>query len=220
MNTASERCFRIDHHVHTSRHSPDSRIAPAQLIEQARKAGLDAVVITEHDYQWEPDELADLNELAGELLVLSGAEVSAYEGHFLVYGLPDLDEAEPGIPLADLLQLVERHKAAIVAAHPFRWEQDFQEIVNEHGPAFHALELVSNNVTLETRRLTEQLLARYPMGATGSSDGHSPEVVGCYHTRFNRPIHSMSDFVRSLHERTGRPGHCQGMRLTSGPVDA
>ena len=211
--------FRIDHHLHTSRHSPDSVIDPDVLIARAREVGLDGVVITEHDYQWEPDELDELRRRADGLLVLSGAEVSALEGHFLVYGLPDLDEAPPGIPLAELLDLVRRHEAAIVAAHPFRWEQDFDALVAQHGPAFDALELVSNNITPETRRRTERLLAAQPMAATGSSDGHDPAVVGCYHTEFPAPIATLGDFVAALRRRTGRPRHRPGAPLAAGPVD-
>ena len=44
---------KFDHHLHTSRHSPDSIISPLVLIERARAVGLDGVVITDHDYQWE-----------------------------------------------------------------------------------------------------------------------------------------------------------------------
>src|SRR3954454_25384065 len=142
---------KLDHHLHTSRHSPDSVIHPRVLIERARAVGLDGVVITEHDYQWAPEELADLAARADGLKVFSGAEVSTREGHFLVYGLPDLDEAPCGIALGDLLKVVKRHDAAIVAAHPFRWYQDFAALVAAHGPAFDALELVSHNVTPETR---------------------------------------------------------------------
>jgi predicted metal-dependent phosphoesterase TrpH len=197
---------KIDHHLHTSRHSPDSAIAPEVLIERARATGLDGVVITEHDYQWGRDELAELQAEAGNLLVLSGAEISALEGHFLVYGLPDLDQVAPGIEVADLLALVRSHDAAIVAAHPFRWGQDFRAIVEQHGAAFDGLELISNNVSAETRGLAEALLADYPMGTTGSSDAHEPEVVGRFYTEFSTPVRSMADFVRGLRERSGRPG--------------
>lgn len=213
--------FKIDHHIHTRRHSPDSVIAPEELIRRARTAGLDAVCITEHDYQWEPGELADLNRQSGGLLVLAGLEVSAREGHFLVYGLPETDAVGPGITLRDLLAVVTRHEAAIVAAHPYRWDQDFDTIVEEHGPAaFHAIELVSNNVTTQTRLKSEALLSRYPVAATGSSDAHSPDIVGCYRTAFSRPIRSISDFVAALRAGEGRPVHREGARLTSGPVAA
>jgi predicted metal-dependent phosphoesterase TrpH len=211
--------MKIDHHMHTKRHSPDSEIDPLLLIERARLIGLDGLVITEHDYQWEADELLELAARAAPLRVFSGAEISAREGHFLVYGLPSLDEVPPGVTLADLLQSVRRHHAAIVAAHPFRWEQPFDAIVAEHGPVFDALELVSNNVSRETRAKTEALLSEHPMASTGSSDAHEIDVVGCYFTEFEGPVESISEFVAALRDRRGRPRHRPGAYLTSGPVN-
>lgn len=210
--------MRIDHHIHTSRHSPDSCIRPEVLLQRAREVGLDGVVITEHDYLWPDEEVAELARLTDDLLVLAGVEVSAREGHFLVYGLPDLNDVEPGVRLRDLLKVVRGHGAAIVAAHPYRWDQDFDGIVAEHGAAFDAIELVSNNVSPETRARSRALLDRHPMGATGSSDGHEPRAIGCYHTRFPRKIESKSEFVAALQARDYRPGHREGARLTSGPV--
>lgn len=210
--------FKIDHHIHTSRHSPDSAIDPVVLLSRARAIGLDAVVITEHDYQWTADELLGLSDWAEGLVVLSGVEVSAREGHFLVYGLPDLSEAPAGIELADLLRVVRRHDAAIVAAHPFRWDQDFEAIVAEHGPAFDALELISNNVTPENRLKTEGMLQRFPMGATGSSDAHEPAVVGCYYSEFPASIRTMPEFVAALRSRLGRPMYTPGSRQMAGTI--
>ena len=211
--------MKIDHHLHTSRYSPDSEIDPIKLVKHASGIGLDGLVITEHDYQWEPDELAELADRASPLLVFSGAEISAREGHFLVYGLPTIDEAPPGIALADLLKVVRSHHAAIVAAHPFRWDQRFDQIVAEHGPAFDALELVSNNVTTETRSKTALVLRDHPcMGATGSSDAHELHVLGCYFTEFDGPIVTIADFVTALLNRRGRPRHREGVHLASGPV--
>jgi predicted metal-dependent phosphoesterase TrpH len=210
--------MRFDHHLHTSRHSPDSEIDPLELVERAAEIGLDGVVITEHDYQWEAGELGELAERAAPLLVFSGAEVSAREGHFLVYGLPALDEVPPGVELADLVRVVRRHGGAIVAAHPFRWGQPFEAIVAEHGPVFDALELVSKNITAEMRSRTEALLRSYPMGTTGSSDSHEIATIGCYFTEFAGPVRSMQDFVAALRGRRGRPGHRPGAPLMSGPV--
>jgi predicted metal-dependent phosphoesterase TrpH len=210
--------MKIDHHLHTERHSPDSQIDPFELVEHARAIGLDALVITEHDYQWAPEELAGLADAAAPLRVFSGAEVSAAQGHFLVYGLPSLEDVPPGVSLSELLEVVRAHQAAIVAAHPFRWDQPFADIVAEHGPAFDAVELVSNNVTPETRRKTEALLREFRMAATGSSDAHELEILGCYYTEFDRPILSISDFVSALRSRRGRPRHRPDAPLACGPV--
>jgi len=210
---------KFDHHLHTSRHSPDSSIDPLELVEHARAVGLDGVVITDHDHQWDPEEVADLAAQANGLRVFSGAEVSAREGHFLVYGLPNLDEAPPGVLLADLLRLVKAHNAAIVAAHPFRWDQPFDELIAAHGPRFDALELVSNNVTPETRSKTARMLELHGLGATGSSDGHERDAIGCYYTEFTGEILTIQDFVAALHARRGRPRHRPGAWQTSGPID-
>ncbi len=210
--------MRFDHHLHTSRHSPDSEIDPLDLVERALEIGLDGVVITEHDYQWDAAELGELAKRAAPLRVFSGVEVSAREGHFLVYGLPTLAEVSPGIELAELVRVVRRHGGAIVAAHPFRWDQPFDAIVAEHGPVFDALELVSKNVSAEMRARTEALLQTFPMGTTGSSDAHEIPTIGCYFTEFDRPVRSIEDFVAALRERRGRPRHRPGAPLTSGPV--
>ncbi|WP_254053920.1 PHP-associated domain-containing protein [Singulisphaera sp. GP187] len=121
--------------------------------------------------------------------------------------------------LADLLKLVKRHNAAIVAAHPFRWDQPFDELIATHGPAFDALELVSNNVTPETRTKTAAVLQRHAaMGATGSSDGHERDAIGCYYTEFTGEIATIADFVSALRDHRGRPRHRSGAWQTSGPV--
>ena len=72
--------MKFDLHLHTSRHSPDSVIDPFELLDRARAAGLDGVVITEHDYLWPEDELDELRAAAPDLVVLSGVEVTGAAG--------------------------------------------------------------------------------------------------------------------------------------------
>jgi predicted metal-dependent phosphoesterase TrpH len=212
---------KFDHHVHTSQHSPDSIIDARTLVERIRACGLDGVAITDHDYQWKREELAELAAYGAErgVRVFGGAEISAIEGHFLVYGLENLDDVPPGVRLKDLLKVVVRQNGAIVAAHPYRWDQDFDEIVEEHGPVFHGIELVSNNVTPGTRAKAERLLSRHKMGRTGSSDGHEPEIVACYYTEFPGTIESLADFVAAIRSGAGKPRHRAGAPSAAGAVD-
>ncbi len=211
---------KFDHHLHTSRYSPDSVIDPYELLDLVVERNLSGVVITEHDALWPAEEIAELQGRCPEIVVLSGVEVSAREGHFLVYGLPDLSEVAPGIRLGDLLRVVHAHEAAIVAAHPFRWEQDFLRIIADHGPVFHGIELVSNNVSTETRALTARLLkAQGTLRATGSSDAHQLSTVGCYFTEFEDTITTMAEFVKALKGGRFQPCHHKECVLASGPID-
>lgn len=210
---------RFDHHIHTTRYSPDSDIDPEVLLLRAKEYGLDGIVITEHDEQWTQPELDDLSSRADGLVVLSGVEVSAREGHFLVYGLPDLSDVGPGIRLRELVKVVRSRGAAIVAAHPYRWGQDFDEILLDHGPVFDGLELVSNNVLSDMRPRIARAASKHKLGVTGSSDAHDDWVIGCYHTEFAGPIRTMADFVAAIRSGQGRPRHRIGAELTTGPVE-
>jgi len=212
--------FQIDHHIHTTRYSPDSILDPEELIERARLEGLDGVVITEHDALWEPDELAELAARAGGLTILSGVEVSTLEGHFLVYGLTCLDDCPPGVPLAELIEVVKAERAAIVAAHPYRWEQDFDAILKRHAGDLDGLECASKNVESALKPRIDRALGRYPhLGRTGSSDSHEPETLGCFRSLFPEPIRTMPEFVAALRDRKAKPTPRPGSRLVAGPAD-
>ena len=50
----------IDLHTHTKPRSWDSFITPDEMVDLAKEAGLDAMVLAEHDWAWEADEVADL----------------------------------------------------------------------------------------------------------------------------------------------------------------
>lgn len=216
---------RIDLHLHTSRHSPDSAISPECLIRDAAAAGLTHVVITEHDHQWSPEELEELNARpetrAAGLTILSGVEVSAYEGHFLCFGLPDLRGVDPGIRLKDLIAEVKGHEGAIVAAHPFRWEQEFDSIFESFGRYFQALEFASKNVDKRSRGQVEKIVQRTPqVRLSGSSDAHEPGQIGCYFTEMDEEVTSIVDFVAALRRGRFRPRHHPrlGRWQPSGPV--
>ena len=201
---------RIDIHLHTSRYSPDSNITPEQMIIDAKAAGLTSLAITEHDTLWPLDELAELNARpdAKGLVILGGVEVSAREGHFLCFGLKSLKNIEPGILLKDLVSEVQAQNGAIVAAHPFRWDQDFRAILDEHGPVFQALELASKNVEPECRAQVENVLRQHPkLMATGSSDDHQPGQIGCYFTEFDAPVTTIFELIEALKSGRGVARH-------------
>src|SRR5262245_25678074 len=113
--------MKFDLHMHTTRYSPDSSMDPLALCRRALKIGLEGVVITEHDWLWTEEELDVLRELHPGLVILAGVEVSAWEGHFLAYGVKNPFAVGRGIGVAELCREVHGQGGAVVAAHPFRW---------------------------------------------------------------------------------------------------
>jgi predicted metal-dependent phosphoesterase TrpH len=203
--------MKFDLHMHTTRHSPDSRMDAFVMVRRAREVGLDGVVITEHDWLWTEPELEVLRALAPpSLVVLAGIEVTAREGHFLVYGVTDPFALPRGMGVADLCREVHRQGGAVVAAHPFRWGQPFDDILRRQRPDLDGLELMTSNMDAACRARAALIQAEYQLTGLGSSDAHHEDVLGCCYTDFAGSIAAMPDLVEAIrgrrataHERDG-----------------
>lgn len=193
--------MKFDLHLHTARHSPDSVTDPFDLLRAAEAAGLDGVVLTEHDYLWEEHELAELRA-ATRLVVLAGVEVAGRGGDVLVYGITDPFRVPKGMGWAELCREVHRQGGAAVAAHPNRWGQPFERVVRDSKAELDGIEVLSNNMDDELRERAAELLVKYPHFAQlGNSDSHAPETVGVCYTDFDADIRTNSDLVRAIRER-------------------
>jgi predicted metal-dependent phosphoesterase TrpH len=193
--------MKFDMHLHTSRHSPDSIMPALIMMERAKEIGLDGVVITEHDWLWTEDELDELSEAVPGLIVLSGVEVSTRQGHFLAYGVTDPLAVPHGIDVADLCCEVHRQGGAVVAAHPYRWNQPFDDILQTRRPELDGLELMSNNMDADLRQRAATLNQRLQLAGLGNSDAHRVETLGCCYTEFSVPIRDMHDLVQAIRGR-------------------
>jgi predicted metal-dependent phosphoesterase TrpH len=197
--------MKFDLHMHTSRHSLDSIMTPESMVQRAREIGLDGVVITEHDWLWTDEELAQLRQLTPEVIVLAGIEVSAKQGHFLVYGVSNPFAAPHGIGVAELCREVHRQGGAVVAAHPYRWNQPFDDILETERPDLDGLELMSNNMDAEIRRRVAALNERIRLAGLGNSDAHRVETLGCCYTEIDGVIRDLSDLVKAIRGRKTTP---------------
>lgn len=197
--------MKFDLHLHTSRHSPDSSMDPKVMLRRAQEIGLDGLVITEHDWLWTEEELNELRAEAPGLVILSGIEVTAREGHFLVYGVTNPFATPRGIHVADLCREVHRQGGAVVAAHPFRWGQPFNDILKRDRPELDGLELMTNNMDADCRRQAAEVHSRLRIAGLGSSDAHHEDVLGFCYTDFSASIQSAKDLVRALLERRATP---------------
>lgn len=198
--------MKFDLHMHTRRYSPDSDIDPFDLVRRAQDVGLDGIVITEHDRLWPEDELDELRRAAPGLVVLGGVEVSGRNGDLLCYGVTDLANLRRGMPWGELCREVIGQGGASVAAHPYRWAQDFDGLLSVERPVLTGLEMMSNNMGPDVRRLAAAFHERNGHFATlGNSDAHDLEVVGVCYTEFDAVIRTSADLIAAIRGRLGRP---------------
>lgn len=107
--------MQYDLHMH-SRHSFDSTLDVAAMLDRARRAGLDGVAITDHDSIEGSREALSL--APSDLVVIPGVEFSTDSGHILAYFIEEV----PSEPLKDpiaLVRWVHERGGLAVLAHPF-----------------------------------------------------------------------------------------------------
>jgi predicted metal-dependent phosphoesterase TrpH len=196
--------MKFDLHMHTRWYSPDSITDPYDLLKAATAAGLDGIVITEHDVLWPENELAELRAAAPGLVIIAGVEVSARGGDMLCYGVTDMRALPKGIAWPELCREVHRQGGACVAAHPNRWGQPFEKILREQSPELDGIEVMSNNMDADLRARAAELLVKYPhLAQLGNSDSHDPETVGICYTDFAADIRGSTDLVAAIRGRKG-----------------
>ncbi|MBI1318923.1 MAG: hypothetical protein GC168_08230 [Candidatus Hydrogenedens sp.] len=190
--------LRLDTHMHTRRHSPDSDLDERQLVTQALRRGLNGVVITEHHFQWPEEELAELRrELVAPpgFVLLSGFEYSSRKGDILVYGLSHewAQKYPPAREPEEMLRIYQEAGAVCIAAHPTRERIPFDDRILDMP--FEGIEVESCNMAAHEQRLARKLAQGLQLPMTGSSDAHRIEDLGAYATAFEGPIETMADFV-------------------------
>ena len=110
------RVLEVDLHAHTR--FSDGFLSPFDLVLQARRRGLDALAITEHNILF-PAELGRwFSRRTGGPTILVGEEVTTRRFHVIGVGLTQRVHA--GDPLADVIREVHRQGGVVIAAHPVK----------------------------------------------------------------------------------------------------
>lgn len=194
----------LDIHLHTSRYSRDSRLDPARLVQQAVRAGLDGVVITEHHRVWGEAELRELVEQSADpgFILLAGFEYTSSNGDVLIYGLTQEQAKEfvPGRPPEEAIERARTYGAACIAAHPTRAGLGFDERISALD--LDGLEVASVNLKPHEQRLARNLAQAIDRPMSASSDAHRLDDVGRYATEFTDLVRNLPELVAAL--RAGR----------------
>ena len=193
----------LEMHCHTSRYSRCSQVDAADLVRQVKKKELKGVIITEHHYLWEEDEIKALRveaELDENFLIMAGQEVETDIGHVLVFGADRTIEEE--ISLKDLRAFFP--DAGLVWAHPFRNGNipDKSKLLN---PILDAIEIFSMNQTPKENYLGLKAWHKYKFTASSGSDAHTEDMAGVYPTQFDHPVITMQGLVTEIKKSRCRP---------------
>jgi predicted metal-dependent phosphoesterase TrpH len=197
----------IDIHTHSYPASSCSSVSEDQLIEEAKRIGLDGICLTDHNFVWNPDRVKALNQKHG-FLVLRGNEITTDQGHMLVFGLHTIIRERGIIKLDELRREVKKADGFMIVVHPFRGFLTFG--VGQLGlsvekamerPLFKyvdAIEVMNGKVTKEENVFASEVAAGLGLPGIGGSDAHKESEVGVYATRFQDSIADEKDLIDML----------------------
>jgi hypothetical protein len=171
--------FEADMHIHTVR-SRDAHIEPRELVAAARRLGLFAIAVTDHNTVAAVREVASLAH-GQDVLVVPGIEVSSRDGHVLALGV---SEAVPqGLAADETVRRIEDLGGLAIAAHPGRVHTGLHDdVIREAG--FCAVEAANGHSSKGLNRSARRLAAGLGTATTGGSDAHFPSEVGNCRTAF------------------------------------
>ncbi|MFA1610400.1 CehA/McbA family metallohydrolase [Halobellus rubicundus] len=176
------RTVTVDPHLHTVA-SYDGHATPERLLDAAERAGLDAVVVTDHDTV-EGARVAKTLAADRDVVVVVGCEVSTADGHLLAIGVHDAPE--PGRPLPTTARAVRDRGGLAVVPHPFQRSR--------HGARADAIEAVDGIEVHNAHALlnirngqARSFAARRGYAMFGGSDAHRAGTVGLATTAVTLP---------------------------------
>ena len=207
----------IDLHTHTGWGSGDSHLDPSDLVEQARRWGMDGIALTDHNFAWDADKVEMLRRRHG-FPVVGGIEVDTDAGHVLVFGLPG---PRRWLRLPDAEQLraeVDEAGGVMVLAHPFQaligtflapqaGDEEWQGLIERcRWDLMDAIEVHNGRMGLRQRNLAGELARRLDLPTTGGSDAHRLVEVARSFTVFDDAIRDERDVVAAIKAKRCQSG--------------
>lgn len=182
----------IDLHMHEMTYSKDSFLQLSQIVEIAKRKGLDGICITDHDSMGLEDYAAEYSEKTG-FPIFTGIEFYSLQGDIVAFGISDYPKER--IPAQEFIDLVKSQGGICFAAHPFRNNgRGLGEYLCE-VKGLDGLEVLNGSTSPAACRKAARYAARLGLRTVGASDCHVPEKVGVCATWFPEEVRTMSRFL-------------------------
>lgn len=189
--------IKADLHVHTT-YSQDSLITPKDLIYYAKKRGLNAVAVTDHN------ELEGAYKIAKEtdFLIIPGMEVSSNDGHIVALNVSEI--IPRGLSAVETVERIHRAGGVAIACHPYVL---FKGCLREKVCAtFDAIEVINARAFpfKNSVKKAEEAAERLKLSRVGGTDAHYGPQIGYGYTVIEAEEPSVEAIAKAIVE-----GHCQ-----------
>lgn len=166
---------KVDLHVHTV-YSPDSLITLEELVFYAKKRGLTAVAVTDHN------RVEGALKMAREtdFLIIPGTEVNSSDGHVVALNVREV--IPRGLRADETVERIHEAGGIAIACHPFAL---FKGSLGKHASGkFDAIEVINASASPFKRsvRKAEEVAARFKLPRVAGTDAHYAPAIGYAYT--------------------------------------
>ncbi|MDO4552117.1 MAG: PHP domain-containing protein [Bacillota bacterium] len=194
----------IDLHMHEMTCSGDSFLSLDEIVSLARKRGLDAVCITDHDNMGLKRTAAEYTLRTG-FPIFVGIEYYSLQGDILAFGIDHYPEKR--VNAQEFVDSVRLQRGATISAHPFRSNQRGLAENLSLVRGLDAIEVCNGSTDPDATALAAEYARRMRLGGTGGSDCHVPERVGVCATFFPGKISTVEELAAALRRRECMPAY-------------
>ena len=189
--------MRVDIHVHTW-YSGDGLTPPELLLRVAKRRGLDALFITDHN------RLTRIR--SKDFPVFPGEEVMTTKGELLALGIQE--EIPPYLPPGETVDRIHEQGGLAIVPHPFdAFRRRTALLLRTDPPPLDGVEVLNARYVSSVflaRAYTFAREAHLPM--LGGSDAHGPWEVGNAYTILPDGLEELDDVLRAIRRGDSRPG--------------
>ncbi len=166
---------KADLHVHTN-YSPDSLITAEELVYYAKKRGLTAVAVTDHN------QVEGALKIAKEtdFLIIPGTEVNSRNGHIVALNVGEVIPRD--LSVNETVDRIHTAGGIAVACHLYAL---FKGSLGKHANAkFDAVETINASAFPFNRsvRKAEEVAARFGLPHVAGTDAHYGPQIGYAYT--------------------------------------
>lgn len=192
----------IDTHMHCLEGSPDSFIKIAEIVEQAKHLGLDAICITDHDTNSARDYALEYGQ-KNNFKIFVGVEILTYEGDIVVFGLDEVPTDK--LHAQELIDLVNAKGGVTIAAHPFRENNRGCGKYLKELKGLTAVEVFNGSTKAYNNLYAFATATQLGLATVAASDCHEVETVGRYCTGFLDEIETEADLIQAIKNKRVYP---------------
>lgn len=196
----------IDMHLHQDRHSFDSHVSLEDIIDEAKRKGLDGICITDHDNLGLREIVKDFYN--DDIKIFVGVEILTTKGDILVLGIDKVPETmlEP----EELLEIVKSQGGVAISAHPYRKNNrgmgdNIFDFSYDKDISLDAVEVLNGSTPKDLNIQAGETAKKSNLGMTGGSDAHLKERVGLMATCFTRDVNTEEELIQAIKDKACYP---------------